>query len=109
LEPDDLVVVDGIPCTGRARTTIDVCGLDDPDLSIRVVDHFERSGHSLNWLRLTAERLHRPGQSGAGVALGLLDSRQTGGRVPDSWFERLVEACVAIRVAAAVGTSVGGA
>lgn len=94
---------------GRARTTVDVCGLDDPDLSIRVVDHFERSGHSLNRVRLTAERLHRPGQSGAGVALGLLDSRQTGGRVRDSWFERLVEACVAIRVAAAVGTSVGGA
>ncbi len=39
------------------------------------------AGASLNWLRLTAERLHRPGQSGTGAVLALLDRRQVGGRV----------------------------
>jgi hypothetical protein len=84
LDPDDLVIVDGIPCTGLARTVVDVCGLGDHNRAIRVVDDFERRRSSLNWLRLTAERLHRPGQSGTGVVFALLDRRQRGGRVPDS-------------------------
>lgn len=96
LEPADLVVIDGIPCTGLARTVVDVNGLGDWDLAVRAVDDFERRRASLNWLRLTAERLHRPGQSGTGVTLSLLDRRQRGGRVPDSWFERLVERCMSI-------------
>ena len=95
LSSEDLVVVDGIPCTGLARSVVDVCGLVDADIALRAVDDFERRGASLNWLRLTAERLHRPGQSGTRVCRELLDRRQRGGRVPDSWFERLVERCVA--------------
>jgi hypothetical protein len=94
LDDDDLVVVDGIPCTGLARTVVDVCGLGDHKLAARVVDDFDRRGSSLNWLRLTTERLHRPGQSGTGVVFELLDRRQRGGRVPDSWFERLVAQCL---------------
>jgi len=96
LDPDDLVVVDGISCTGLARTVIDLCGLGDRNLAIRAVDDFERRGMSLNWLRLTADRLHRPGQSGTGIVRSLLDRRQAGGRVTDSWFERLVERCVTL-------------
>lgn len=96
LAHDDLVVMSGISCTGLARTVVDVCALGSPDLALRAVDDFERRGSSLNWLRMTAQRLHRPGQSGTRVALELLDRRQAGGRVPDSWFERLVERCVAI-------------
>jgi hypothetical protein len=96
LDVDDLVVIDGIPCLGLARTVVDVCGLGDRDLALRSVDDFERRGFSLNWLRLTAERLHRPGQSGTRVVRDLLDRRQTGGRVPDTWFERLVEHCLAM-------------
>ena len=95
LPAEDLVVVDGIPCTGLARSVVDVCGLVDADLALRAVDDFERREASLNWLRLTAERLHRPGQSGTRVVRQLLDRRQHGGRVPDSWFERLVERCIA--------------
>lgn len=97
LDPADLVIVDGISCTGLARSVVDVCGLGDADLSLRAVDDFERRRASLNWLRLTAERLHRPGQSGTGVVLRLLDRRQRGGRVPDTWFERLVERCLTFR------------
>ena len=96
LPPEDLVSVDGIPCTGLARTVVDTCSVVDAVRSLRVVDDFERRRASLNWLRLTAERLHRPGQSGTGTVLALLDRRQVGGRVPDSWFERLVERCLAI-------------
>ncbi len=95
LPDEDLVVVDGIPTTGLARTVVDVCGLGDPALALRAVDDFERRRASLNWLRLTAERLHRPGQSGTGTVLRLLERRQLGGRVSDTWFERLVERCLA--------------
>jgi hypothetical protein len=94
LDPDDLVVIDGIPCTGLARTVVDVCGLGDRNRSMRVFDDFERRGGSLNWLRMTTQRLHRPGQAGTGVVFELLDRRQRGGRVPDSWFERLVDHCL---------------
>ena len=96
LEPEDLVVVDRISCTSLARTVVDVCGMGDHDLAVRVVDDFERRGSSLNWLRSATDRLHRPGQAGTGVVRSLLDRRQAGGRVPDSWFERLVERCVSI-------------
>lgn len=96
LDPDDVVIVDGIACTGLARTVVDVCGVVPGDVALRAVDDFERGRNSLNWLRQTAERLHRPGQSGTRTVLRLRDERQAGGRVPDSWFERLVERCVAL-------------
>ena len=94
LPPAAVVVIDGIPCTGLARSVIDVCSVIDVETALRVVDDFERRGARLNWLRLTTERHHRPGQSGTRVVRDLLDRRQQGGRVPDSWFERLVERCI---------------
>jgi len=48
----------------------------------------------MRWLGTTAERLHRPGQAGTGIVLKLLSQRS--GRAPDSWFERLVEACLGL-------------
>lgn len=96
LDPVDLVVVDGIRCTGLARTVIDVAGLGDRDLAVRAVDDLERRGSSLNWLGRSAERLHRPGQSGTNVVFDVLARRRDGGRVPDTWFERLVERCLSI-------------
>ena len=60
LPPEDLVEVDGIPSTGLARTVVDACSVVDADRRLRLVDDFERRRASLNWLRLTAERLHRP-------------------------------------------------
>lgn len=95
LERADLIVVDGIRCTGLARTVVDVAGLGDLDLALRAVDDLQRRA-SLNWLGLTAERLHRPGLSGTRVVLELIARRRGGGRVPDTWFERLVERCLAI-------------
>lgn len=39
-----------------------------------------RGGHSLVWIRQTAERLHRPGQRGTGVILDLLDEAEVNRR-----------------------------
>ena len=44
LDPDDLVVVDGIATTGLARTVVDVCGRHDVNRSLRAFDDFERRG-----------------------------------------------------------------
>lgn len=75
---------------------IDVCGLGDRQLAMRAVDDYERRGHSLGRLGLSAERLHRPGQSATHTVLELLARRRHGGRVSDTWFERLVERCLTI-------------
>lgn len=96
LPDDDLVVLEAIPTTGWARTIVDLAHVHGTDAAVRAIDDFERRGSRLGWLRLTAERLHRPGQRGTKIVLRHLDERQTGGRVPDSWFERLVERCVSV-------------
>lgn len=93
LDPADRHAVDGIPCTTLARTICDIAGLG-ADVARRAIDDFERRRFSLRWLAATADRLHRPGQSGTRVVRELLASRD--GRASDSWFERLVEACVAL-------------
>lgn len=91
---EDRHEVDGIPCVGLARPICDVATQFGRDVALRAIDDFERHQFSLQWLALTAERLHRPGQSGTRIVLGLLAQRN--GRPPDTWFERLVEACVRI-------------
>lgn len=90
----DAHVVDAIPCIGLARTICDIANQFGRAAALRTIDDFERRGFSLRWLEQTAQRLHRPGQSGTGVVRRLLAERS--GRVPDSWFERLVEACIQI-------------
>lgn len=90
----DRHVVAGIPCVGLARTICDLAGQFGGDVAVRAIDDFERRGFSLGWLAGTADRLHRPDQTGTGIVRRLLAERS--GPVPDSWFERMVEACVAI-------------
>ena len=60
----------------------------------RALTDARRRGIGLTSLRDTAERLHRPGQRGTGVLLRHLDSIPYEGRVPESWFEELVAACL---------------
>ncbi|HEX2782224.1 MAG TPA: AbiEi antitoxin N-terminal domain-containing protein [Ilumatobacteraceae bacterium] len=91
----DFTEVDGIRCTGIART---LCDLGSVDSKARVAMAFEsawRNGHSLTWMRQTAERLHRPGQSGTGVLLRLLDSAQTRATPTESALEVRVERALA--------------
>lgn len=91
---EDIVVIDGIPCTGLARTVCDIATKLGSDRCLQAIDDFERRGYSLTWLTMTATRLDRPGQSGTRIVRRLLAERT--GRAPDSWFERLVERCVGI-------------
>lgn len=87
----DLVEIDGVACTGLART---LCDLGSVDPVARVTPAFNdawRRGTSLMWLRLTAERLHRPGQSGTGVLLRLLDQAESQLRPLESVLEAQVE------------------
>jgi hypothetical protein len=93
LPPSDRVVVDGIATTGLARTLADL-GSVAPRLVERALDDARRRGTSLEWLRRTAVRLHRPGQSGTGVLLELLAAIDPGVRPRGSWFEQLVEQCL---------------
>jgi Transcriptional regulator, AbiEi antitoxin len=91
----DLVTVDGIRCTGLARTVADLGSVVEPLAVRRALTDLRRRGTSLQWIKLTAERLHRPGQQGTGVLLRRLATIPYEGRVPDSWFEELLALCVA--------------
>jgi hypothetical protein len=88
----DVVDVEAIPCTNLARTICDVTAKRGRLVGLRALDDFERRGNSLRWLMATADRLHRPGQSGTRLVRQLLAERS--GRAPDSWFERLVGYCL---------------
>jgi very-short-patch-repair endonuclease len=91
----DLTRVRGIATTGLARTLADLGSVCEPDRVLQALDDVRRRRLSAAWIRETAERLHRPGQRGTGTLLGLLNDVEVEGRGPDSWFERLVERCLA--------------
>jgi hypothetical protein len=93
LPPSDVVTIDGVPTTGLARTVTDLAASGDGDAVLRMVDELDRREISLVWLEQTARRLHRPGQVGTRLVREVVASRD--GRTPDSWFERLVERCIA--------------
>jgi hypothetical protein len=94
IPPNDVVTVDGIPTTGLARTLADLGSVVDPQVVRRALTDARRRSTSLLWIRATAERLHRPGQTGTGRLLRLLDAIPLEGRVPDSWFEELLAGCL---------------
>jgi very-short-patch-repair endonuclease len=90
----DRVSIDQVPCTGIARTLADLGSVDPIE---RVRTAFEcawRRGVSLGWLREAAERLHRPGQRGTRVLLGLLDDAEARRRPTESALELRLEACL---------------
>jgi hypothetical protein len=95
LDRADVTRVDGIVVTGLARTMADLGSVCPPDKVLQALDDVRRRGHSLAWLRQTAERLRRPGQRGPFLLLELLDQVSGEQRAPDSWFERLLERCLA--------------
>jgi hypothetical protein len=95
LDPCDVAVVDGLPCTSIARTLADLGSVvRDRRRVSQALTAARRRAINLDALRATAERLHRPGQSGTGTLLRLLDAIPTEGRVPDSWFEELLRFCL---------------
>ena len=88
-------MVAGIPCTTLGRTLADLGSVvhDRRRVSQALTDA-RRRHVDLRALRATAERLHRPGQSGTGTLLRLLDAVPKEGRVPESWFEELLARCL---------------
>lgn len=90
--PSHVTTIDGIRCTTHARTLCDIARYH-PDHYERAVDDFVRRGHSLNWLAQTAERVAARGPWRRMVEHDLA-VRRRGGRVRDSWFEKLVEQCL---------------
>ena len=70
----DFTEVDGIRCTGVARTLCELGSVESRELVKMAFESAWRNGYSLTWMRQTAERLHRPGQRGTGVLLRLLDA-----------------------------------
>ncbi len=94
LDRADVIIVDGIPSTGLARTLADLGAVVEPLQVRRALTEARRRGTSLRWIQLTADRLHRPGPSGAAVLLRQLASIPYEGRVPDSWFEELLALCL---------------
>lgn len=90
LEPCDVVVIDGIACTGLARTLSDLGSVVERPKLRRALTDARRRNISLRWLHTTVERLHRPGQRGTGMLRGELLSIPEEGRVSESWFEELI-------------------
>jgi hypothetical protein len=92
---EDWTTLDGIRCTGLARTLVDLGEDHDPKVVQRALDDARRRGTSMWWLRRTATRLQGAGRHGPGVLLDLLDSAEQEHAVPGSWFERLLELALA--------------
>jgi hypothetical protein len=91
---DDIVVVDGISCTTLARTLADLGAVCSEPQVERALDEVLRRGVSLMWIGQTLRRVERPGPSGTATLRRVLDRPDRLGRLPDSWFERLIERLV---------------
>ena len=83
-----------VRCTNRARTLCDLGASTEPLMVERALDDAVRRGASVRWIRSTADRLHGPGRPGTRHPLAALGRLERGGRVRDSWFEKLVELCL---------------
>lgn len=95
-DPDQITIVDGLPCTNLACTLADL-GMVEPRVLVeKAFDDAWRRQASLPWIRRHAERRHRGGQRGTGILLQLLDRAERERRPPGSWFERVLEACLAV-------------
>jgi very-short-patch-repair endonuclease len=94
LDECDIVEVDGIVCTGVARTLCDLGAVESRD---RVAAAFEwawRNGYSLRWMRETAERLDCARRRGPRLLLALLDDAERHRLPTDSVLELDVERCL---------------
>jgi hypothetical protein len=81
----------GLPCTGLARTLVDLGSTEPADMVRRALISARRL-HRVNplWLQQTALRVHRPGQPGTGVMIRALRQWGAEGNLPESWFEELL-------------------
>lgn len=95
LEPRDLTTIDGIRCTTIDRTLCDLGSVvHDLKQVRRALTSARRRGIDLNDVWASAERLHRPHQSGTGLLMRVLDSVPWEGQLPATWFEELLAVCL---------------
>ncbi len=94
LDRCDTFPIGAVPCTNRARTLCDLGNSVEPAMVRRALQDALRRGTNERWLRATAERLHRPGQRGTAELVRQLRAHAERGRVPDSWFEQLLDDCL---------------
>jgi very-short-patch-repair endonuclease len=91
---EDVVEVDGIRCTGIARTLCDL-GSIDPLPRVRLAFEWAwRTGSSLTWIEQTAARLDHPRRRGPRLLLALVDEARRHGRPTESALEVNVEAVI---------------
>jgi hypothetical protein len=96
LDGCDVTVVEGIACTTIPRTLADLGSVSrDRRRLRRALTDARRRRFDPIALRATADRIHRPGQSGTGTLLRLLDGIPFEGQVPQTWFEELLALCLA--------------
>jgi very-short-patch-repair endonuclease len=91
LSPSDVHEVDGIRCTGVARTLCDVAALGSMHRARIAFDSVWRAGHSLAWLESTARRLSGPRMVGPKRVLQLVDEARHRGTPTASALEVDVE------------------
>ena len=89
LDQRDCTQVDGIPVESVASTLARLGAVVPVSRVEQALDDALRRGCSLQWIKQTAERLHRPGPTGTGDLLRLLRDRARQQSVPDSVFERM--------------------
>ena len=78
---NDFTVVDGIRCTGVARTLCDIGSVDSNERVRIAFESAWRRGYSLAWMRQTADRLHRPANAAQACCAGsLIPPRRTRGQ-----------------------------
>lgn len=94
LRSSDITVVAGVRCTSVARTLCDLGAVVDAAAVERAFDDAVRRGANPKWIRSTAERCVVRGTAGPRAVLTLLDAFESRGVLRDSWFEKLVEACL---------------
>lgn len=91
LPTTDIVQIGPFRATGLARTLCDLGSVVSTDRLERALDSARRMDVNLRWVRETADRLHRPGQSGTGALLEQLAAIDPTQQVRGSWFERIIE------------------
>lgn len=101
LRASDCYTVAGMRCVIRPVALIQVAAADGAIAAGRALDSSLRHGDSPVWIRRTASAWRRQGVAGPATVLRLLDER-VDGRIPRSWFQRLVSSLLLARGVATV-------
>ncbi len=94
LSTEDVVEIDGIPCTSIERTLCDL-GSSTSELRSRMAfEWYWRTKRDLRPLQAAVDRLHRPGQHGTRLMQELLVEARLKGRPTESPLEVRLEAII---------------